>query len=100
LLPGALAQVHFKTPPVGPTFIVPATTLIFRQQGLRVGIVVNGNIAHLVPIIIGEDDGANVQVISGLNPGDKVIQDPPDSIIEGEKLYLGSSDGRSDAGGK
>jgi RND family efflux transporter MFP subunit len=100
LLPGALAQVHFKTPPVGPTFIVPATTLIFRQQGLRVGIVVNGNIAHLVPIIIGEDDGANVQVISGLNPGDKVIQDPPDSIIEGEQLYLGSSDGRSDAGGK
>ena len=37
LLPGSLAQVHFKTPPAGPTFIVPAAALIFRKEGLRVG---------------------------------------------------------------
>ena len=36
--------------------------------------------------MIGEDDGANVQIVSGLNAGDKVIQDPPDSLIEGEKV--------------
>ncbi len=86
LLPGSLAQVHFKTPAAGPTFIVPAAALIFRREGLRISTVVNGNVAHLVPVIIGEDDGANVQIVSGLNAGDKVIQDPPDSIIEGEKV--------------
>lgn len=90
LMPGSLAQVHFKTAAVSQTFIVPASALIFRRDGLRIGTVVNGNIAHLVPITIGQDDGATVQVIAGLGANDKVIQDPPDSIIEGEKLYVES----------
>lgn len=98
LLPGSLAQVHFKTPSAGPTFIVPAGAMIFRREGLRLGTVVNGNIAHLVPVVIGEDDGANVQIVSGLNAGDKVIQDPPDSLIEGEKVYV-ESPGNKDAAG-
>jgi RND family efflux transporter MFP subunit len=100
LLPGSLAQVHFKTPAAGPTFIVPASALIFRREGMRLGTVVNGNIAHLVPVVIGEDDGATVQIVSGLNGGEKVIQDPPDSLIEGEKVYVESSGQKSDAGGK
>ncbi len=93
LLPGSLAEVHFKTPPAGPAFIVPASALIFRKEGLRVATVVQGErvnetVAHLVPVIIGEDDGANVQIVSGLAPSDQVIQDPPDSLIEGEKLQV------------
>jgi RND family efflux transporter MFP subunit len=100
LLPGSLAQVHFKTPSAGPAFIVPAAALIFRREGLRVGTVVNGNIAHLVPVILSEDDGANVQIVSGLSAGDQVIQDPPDSLIEGEKVRVVSPGGQTDAGGK
>jgi len=91
LLPGSLAQVHFKTPPVGPTFIVPTAALIFRRDGMQLGTVMNsphGTIAHLVPVKIGEDDGASVQIISGLSADDKVIQDPPDSLIEGEKVSV------------
>lgn len=91
LMPGALAQVHFKVPPVGQTFVVPTAVLIFRREGLQVATVVDssqGTVAHLVPIVIGEDDGANVQIVSGLNPGDQVIQDPPDSLIEGEKVTV------------
>jgi RND family efflux transporter MFP subunit len=100
LLPGSLAQVHFKTPAAGPTFIVPAAALIFRKEGLRVGTVVNGNVAHLVPVVIGEDDGANVQIVTGLGLGDQVIQDPPDSLIEGEKVRIVSPASQADAGGK
>jgi len=104
LLPGSLAQVHFKTPVAGPTFIVPAAALIFRREGMRLGVVVDGDksgsIAHLVPVVIGEDDGANVQIVSGLNPGDKVIQDPPDSLIEGEKVYVESANGKPGTGNK
>jgi RND family efflux transporter MFP subunit len=89
LMPGALAQVHFKAASAQPTFIVPSAALIFRREGLQLGTVVQGNngpVAHLVPVTIGEDDGATVQIVSGLNAGDKVIQDPPDSLIEGEKV--------------
>jgi hypothetical protein len=94
-MPGSLAQVHFKAASVGQTFIVPAAALIFRREGLRVGTVVNGNIAHLVPITIGDDDGATVKVIAGLSASDNVIQDPPDSIIEGQRLYVENPNQRS-----
>jgi len=99
LFPGSLAQAHFKTPAVA-TFIVPASALIFRHEGLRLGTVVDGNTAHLVPIVIGQDDGATVQVVSGLKADDKVIQDPPDSLIEGEKVYLESPANKPASGGK
>jgi RND family efflux transporter MFP subunit len=100
LLPGSLAQVHFKTPSAAPTLIVPASALIFRREGMSVGVVVNGNLARLVPVVIGEDDGANVQIVTGLGPRDQVIQDPPDSLIEGEKLRVESLASQTDAGGK
>jgi RND family efflux transporter MFP subunit len=103
LLPGALAQVHFKAPVARPTFIVPAAAVIFRREGLQLGTVVNSNngtVAHLVPVVIGEDDGANVQIVSGLEAGDKVIQDPPDSLIEGEKVTMQQASGGNPQGGK
>jgi RND family efflux transporter MFP subunit len=103
LMPGSLAQVHFKTPPAGPTFVVPVAALIFRKEGLRVSTVVdsaNGPVAHLIPVVIGEDDGANVQIITGLSAGDKVIQDPPDSIIEGEKVHVITPAAQPTPGGK
>jgi RND family efflux transporter MFP subunit len=100
LLPGSLAQVHFKAPVAQLTLIVPAAALIFRKEGLRVGVVVNGNVAHLVPVVIGQDDGASVQIITGLSASDQVIQDPPDSLIEGEKLFVQGPGSHSDEGGK
>jgi RND family efflux transporter MFP subunit len=100
LLPGSLAQVHFKATASVPTFIVPAAALIFRKEGLRVGIVVNGNVAHLVPVVIGEDDGANVQIVTGITAADQIIQDPPDSLIEGEKISVVSPATQAAAGGK
>lgn len=88
LLPGSLAQVHFKTQNAGPTFLVPAAALIFRRDGIEVAKVVDGDEARLVHIVIGQDDGAMVQIVSGLNPGDQIIQDPPDSLIDGEKVSV------------
>jgi len=100
LLPGSLAQVHFKTPEAGPSFIVPAAALIFRKEGLRVGTVVKDGIAHLTPVVIGEDDGANVQIVTGLSPTDQVIQDPPDSLIEGQRVTVVHPVAQPAAGGK
>jgi RND family efflux transporter MFP subunit len=100
LLPGSLAQVHFKTPAAGPTFVIPAAALIFRKEGLSVGVVTGNNIAHLSRVVIGEDDGANVQIVAGLGAGDQVIQDPPDSLIEGEKIQIVSPSSQGNAGGK
>ena len=85
LLPGSLAQVHFKAPAM-PTFIIPVSAIIFRREGTQVGILGPDNIAHVVNVTIGQDDGKTVQIVSGLKAGDRVIQDPPDSLIEGQKV--------------
>ncbi len=100
LLPGSLAQVHFKTPPAGPVFVVPSAALIFRKDGMQLATVTDDNVAHLVRVIIGEDDGASVQIVDGLHAGDHVIQDPPDSLIDGEKVSLVVPGNQNNAGGK
>ena len=99
LMPGSLAQVHFKTPAAGPVFIVPAAALIFRKNGLQLATVVNGNTAHLVDVIMGQDDGATAQIVTGLKAGDQVIQDPPDSLIDGEKVTVVNPGKSANAGG-
>ena len=85
LLPGSLAQVHFKAPSVQ-TFVVPVSAIIFRREGTQLGVLGSDNTAHLVRVTIGQDDGRTVQIVSGLKAGDLVIQDPPDSLIDGEKV--------------
>jgi RND family efflux transporter MFP subunit len=87
LLAGTLAQVHFKVNPVGSVFVIPVSALVFRSEGLRVGTVKDG-IAHLNPVTIGQDDGRTVQIITGLDKSDQIIQDPPDSLIDGEKVHV------------
>ncbi|HME71315.1 MAG TPA: efflux RND transporter periplasmic adaptor subunit [Myxococcota bacterium] len=82
LMPGAYALVHLKLPKEVRSVTIPANTLLFRSEGLRVGVVRNGH-AELVPIKIGRDYGATVEVVAGLEPTDAVIVDPPDSLISG-----------------
>ncbi|HTM15686.1 MAG TPA: efflux RND transporter periplasmic adaptor subunit [Terracidiphilus sp.] len=104
LLPGALAQVHFKAQSVQ-TFVVPVSAIIFRREGTQVGVLGPDNTARVVPVTIGQDDGKTVQIVSGLKPGDLVIQDPPDSLIDGEKVNpqnpnQGQQNGEQGQGGK
>ncbi|MDW5267666.1 MULTISPECIES: efflux RND transporter periplasmic adaptor subunit [Acidobacteriaceae] len=88
LLPGAYTQVHFKIDNAKPSLIVPVSTLMFRTEGLRISVVQHGDTARLVPITIGRDDGRVVEVVSGLEPQSEVIQNPPDSLIDGEKVHI------------
>lgn len=88
LLPGAYTQVHFKLNNYRSALIISVSTLMFRAEGLRIGVVQNGDTARLIPITIGRDDGKVVEVVSGLQAGDEVIQNPPDALIDGEKVHV------------
>ena len=88
LLPGAFAEVHLAVPSGAPTFILPVSALIFRAQGLQVGVVKDGNHAQLANIILGRDFGSEVEVVSGLQADDQVIINPPDSLISGEEVRV------------
>lgn len=87
VLPGAYAFVHFNLPGRTHSFVVPSNALLFRSEGLRVGVVRNG-MAQLVPITIGRDYGDSVEVLSGLHGDDQVILNPSDSLISGTPVRV------------
>jgi RND family efflux transporter MFP subunit len=98
ILPGAYAEVHLKLPSAAATVIIPVTSLIFRSEGLRVGVVRNGH-AILIPITLGRDFGTEVEVVSGLDGSEKVITNPPDSLVEGQEVR-GATPGAGSWGGE
>lgn len=100
LLPGAYAQVHLKLPMKHPALIIPVSTLLFRSEGLRVVTVDDQNRAHLQKIDPGRDWGTQIEVLTGLTAGQRIVNSPPDSIAEGEKVNVssGSPDGGSEDG--
>jgi RND family efflux transporter MFP subunit len=87
LLSGAYVRVHLKLPQSVNSMTIPANTLLFRSEGLRVGVVRNGR-AELVPVTIGRDYGSSVEVVSGLQPTDPVILNPSDSLIDGTTVQV------------
>ena len=87
LLPGAYAFVHFTLPGRTQSVTIPSNALLFRSEGLQVGVVRNGN-AKLVPITIGRDYGDRVEVLTGLARSDQVIVNPSDSLIDGAAVRL------------
>ena len=87
LLPGAFAFVHFTLQGRTHSVVVPANTLLFRSEGLRVGVVRNGA-AELVPITIGRDYGDRVEVLTGLDTADEVILNPSDALVGGTVVRL------------
>jgi RND family efflux transporter MFP subunit len=88
LYPGAYTEVHFKVSSRVPTFLVAPTSLIFRSEGLRAATVVNGNRAALIPVTLGRDFGTQVEVVSGLTADSQVIENPPDSLVDGETVRV------------
>jgi RND family efflux transporter MFP subunit len=86
LRPGAYVFAHFHVPPIGNTVTVPSNTLLFRAEGLRVG-VVRGEHVQLVPVTIGHDFGNSVEITSGLAVADQVILDPSDSLASGIQVH-------------
>jgi RND family efflux transporter MFP subunit len=87
LLPGAYVLVHLKLPGKIRAVIIPSNALIFRSQGLQAAVVRNGA-AQLVPITIGRDFGATLEVVTGLTAADQVIINPSDSLTSGQPVHV------------
>lgn len=83
LRPGAYAQVHLSLPAGVPSVIVPIGSVLFRSEGLRIGVLRDKNTVEMVPVILGKDYGTEVEVLSGVRAGDLIVMDPPDSLTSG-----------------
>lgn len=87
LLPGSYARVSFAVQSTAETLSIPASALIFNAAGLQVATVGKDNKVTLKPIGITRDLGKSLE-ISGLLAQDKVIDNPPDGISNGDSVNV------------
>jgi RND family efflux transporter MFP subunit len=90
LKPGAYVQVHLKMPDGARSLVVPANALLFRREGLQVGVVRDGK-AQFVKVQPGHDYGDSMEILSGLQPTDDVILSPSDSLTSGTPVQVSGS---------
>lgn len=91
LLAGSYAQVSFSDPSKGSVPTLPANTVLFRSEGPQVGVVLEDGKVELRPIKLGRDLGNTVEVLAGLDWKDRIILNPPDSLISGMTVAIGES---------
>jgi RND family efflux transporter MFP subunit len=87
LLTGSYAEVHLAVPTKASTMLLPVNTLLFRSEGLRVGVVRGGKIV-LAAVTPGHDFGDRIEIVSGLKPDDQVVINPPDSLVTGQQVQI------------
>jgi RND family efflux transporter MFP subunit len=87
LLTGSYAEVHLAVPTQNSTYLIPVDSLLFRTEGLRVGVVTDGKVV-LTTVIPGHDFGNQIEIVSGLKPDDQIIINPPDSILQGQQVQI------------
>jgi len=86
LRPGSYAEVHMALPGAR-ALIVPVSSVLFRAEGLRVGVVREGkngsSTVEMVPVTLGKDFGNEVEITSGITEHDRIIENAPDSLTSG-----------------
>jgi RND family efflux transporter MFP subunit len=87
LLTGSYAEVHLAVPTQASTFLLPVNTLLFRTEGLRVGVVKDGKVV-LTAVTPGHDFGNQIEIVAGLKADDQVIFNPPDSLVSGQEVQI------------
>ena len=86
--PGTYTDVHFKIPSDPDILIVPEQALLFRDQGMQVALVRPDGTVHLQDVKLGLNLGQTVQVVAGLKPTDRFINDPSAGLLEGEHVHV------------
>ena len=93
LSPGSYASVDFHLRPNPQALILPTSALIFQEHGMQVATLAPHDKVALKQITIGRNFGTEVEVLSGITPTDKIIDNPPDSISPGETVRVAAHHG-------
>jgi multidrug efflux pump subunit AcrA (membrane-fusion protein) len=93
LKPGAYAQARFPLADLQQAVMIPASAVLFRSDGLMVATVGADNKVVLRQISVGRDWGEALEVTSGLALSERVVDNPPDSIIDGDLVRVHAPDG-------
>jgi RND family efflux transporter MFP subunit len=88
ILAGSYAQVRFTEAKMDAPLTLPSNTLLFRPEGPQVGIVGQDGKVELRSLTLGRDFGATIEIIGGVQLTDRVVLNPPDSLVSGASVRL------------
>ena len=94
LMPGGFANVKLILQRDSGPLHIPASALVFDQQGLRVATVTSDNKILFKPVTIARDLGRDIELAGGITLNDRVISTPPDGIVDGDPVRVVSTKGR------
>ena len=86
LLPGSYATVCLRAVRQAPPVLVPAAALRQTEKGPVVAVLQEGGVVHVQPVTPGRDAGAQIEIIRGLAPGQRVITTWTDAVREGARV--------------
>jgi RND family efflux transporter MFP subunit len=86
LRPGMFSSVMFTLDRTAKTILAPASIMLFDSGGTRVAIVKPDQTLHFQKVTPGRDYGSTIELLSGVNPGDRAVVNPSDELAEGMKV--------------
>jgi membrane fusion protein (multidrug efflux system) len=94
LMPGGYANVRMSLARDSVPLHIPASALIFNQNGLRVATVGSDDKVLFKTVTIARDLGRDIELASGISPDDRIITAPPDGIADGDQVRVVSTNGK------
>src|SRR3982075_315797 len=88
LMPGGYANVKLSLQRDSIPLHIPASALIFNQNGLRVATVVPDAKDKFKTVTIARDLGREIELASGVTPDDRIIVAPPDGLADGDQVRV------------
>jgi RND family efflux transporter MFP subunit len=86
LWPGSFASVTLTAPADKGIYTIPTGALVFQEHGMQVATVDAADVTHYRNITVGRMSDAYTEVSAGLSPSDRIINNPPADLMEGDKV--------------
>jgi RND family efflux transporter MFP subunit len=88
---GSYCNVHFEIPNDANLVKIPSTALVTGNQGPQVATLDSNNKVVLKKVQLGRDLGDSVEVIAGLSPSDRIINNPPETLAAGDMVRVAAA---------
>jgi RND family efflux transporter MFP subunit len=94
---GSYCNVHFEIPTDANLVRIPSTALVTSNQGTQVATLDSNNKVVVKKVQLGRDLGDSVEVIAGLSPSDRIINNPPETLTAGDTVRVAAATSQAPA---
>lgn len=88
---GAYCNVHFNIPSDPNRLRIPSTALVVGNKGTQVAILNGNSKVVLKKVELGRDFGDSVEVLAGLTSSDRIVDNPPETLADGDNVQVAAT---------